>query len=70
MQERITRMTRFEDLPDYLSVEEIRVYLGLGRSTIYDLLRRGELPAVRFGRVIRIPRHSLAQYAAAEEEAR
>jgi excisionase family DNA binding protein len=24
--------------------------LGIGRSTMYDLIRRGELPAVRLGR--------------------
>ena len=62
MQERITRHTRFEDLPDFLSVEETRIYLGLGRSTIYELLRRKELSAVRFGRVIRVPRAALEKY--------
>ena len=62
VQEPITRQTRFEDLPDFLSVEETRVYLGLGRSTMYELLRRKELTYVRFGRVIRIPRTALEQY--------
>lgn len=55
MQEPITRRTRFEDLPDFLSVEETRTYLELGRSTMYELLRRKELTYMRFGRVIRIP---------------
>ena len=55
----VTRQTRFEDLPDLLSVEEARTYLGLGRSTMYELRRRKDLAHVRFGRVIRIPREAL-----------
>jgi len=60
--EPITRQTRFEDLPDFLSVEEFRTYLGIGRSTAYDLLRRGEVSYVRFGRVIRVPRAAIESY--------
>ena len=60
--ERITRRTRFEDLPDFLSVEEFRTYLGIGRSTAYDLLRQGKVPCLRFGRVIRVPRGALERY--------
>jgi excisionase family DNA binding protein len=59
---RVTRQTRFEDLPDFLSVEEFRIYLGIGRSTAYDLLRRGEVSCVRFGRVIRVPRAATESY--------
>jgi excisionase family DNA binding protein len=66
--EPITRKTRFEDLPDFLSVEETRVYLGLGRSTLYELLRRGELKCVKFGRVIRIARGALRRYVEPEAE--
>lgn len=61
----ITRQTRFEDLPDFLSVEETRIYLGLGRSTLYELIRSKVLASVRFGRVIRIPRGALARYVSA-----
>jgi len=64
--ERITGKTRFENLPDFLSVEEARAYLGLGRSTIDELLRRKELVCARFGRVIRIPRAALERYVVGE----
>ncbi len=37
----ITRKTPIADLPEFLSPEEFREYVGIGRSTIYDLLRRG-----------------------------
>jgi excisionase family DNA binding protein len=59
VQDRITRDTKWEMLPDYLTPEEARAYLNLGRTTVYDLVRSGELPAVRFGKVLRIPREAL-----------
>ena len=59
VQDRITRDTKWEMLPDYLTPAEARAYLNLERSTLYDLVRRGELPAVRFGKVLRIPREAL-----------
>jgi excisionase family DNA binding protein len=49
-------------LPQFLSVEEFRTFVGLGRSTVYDLLRRGEMPCIRFGRVLRIPKTALRPY--------
>jgi excisionase family DNA binding protein len=55
----ITRHTPFEDLPELLSVDELSVYLGISRGLCYDLLRRGELPSVKFGRIIRIPKAAL-----------
>ena len=55
----ITRATPVEELPEFLSPEEFRTYVGIGRATCYDLLRRGDIPSVRFGRVIRIPKSAL-----------
>lgn len=66
MSELITSQTSFDDLPEFLTAEEIRTYLRLGRSTIYELLRRGELPHVRFGRAIRVPKAALARYLSKE----
>ena len=59
----IDRSTPVDSLPEFLSPEEFRRYLGLGRSTVYDLLRRDELPHVRFGRCIRIPKAVLQSFA-------
>lgn len=55
----IDRRTPFEALPEFLSPDEFRRYLDLGRSTCYDLLRRNQIPHVRYGRVIRIPKTAL-----------
>lgn len=37
------------------TVLEAAEILQLRRDTIYGLIKRGELPAVRFGRTVRIP---------------
>lgn len=42
-----------------LTVPETARLLRIGRNTVYELVARGELPAVRLGRVIRIPRRRL-----------
>ena len=55
----IDRQTDFEALPAYLSPEEFREHVGIGRSTVYDLLRRGDIPHIRFGRSYRIPKSAL-----------
>ena len=47
-------------LPEWLTVPQFAQELGIGRSLVYDLVRRGELREVRrFGRLVRIHRDSL-----------
>lgn len=59
MSSSIDRSVPFEELPEFLSPEEFRAYVGISRSTVYDLLRRDEIPHVKFGRCIRIPKSAL-----------
>lgn len=42
-----------------LTVPETAKLLRISRNLAYELVARGELPAVRLGRVIRIPRGAL-----------
>jgi len=42
-----------------LTVEEAARRLGLGRTTVYGLIRDGELHSVRIGRARRIPAEAL-----------
>jgi excisionase family DNA binding protein len=63
----VLRSTPLADLPEFLTPEEFGSYLGLGRNTTYELLRRSEVPHRRFGRAIRIPKSALsADWAKAE----
>ena len=50
------------DQPMLLRAEEVAKLLSLGRSTIFQMLARGELPAVRVGRAVRIPRSALEEW--------
>lgn len=44
-----------------LSVEEAGRVLGVGRSLAYELARRGEIPAIRLGNRLVVPRVRLEQ---------
>jgi len=44
---------------DTFTVDEVAERLGIGRNAAYDAIRRGELPALRIGRRIVVPRAAL-----------
>jgi excisionase family DNA binding protein len=46
-------------LPATYSVPEAGRIVGLGKNASYDAARRGELPTLRFGRRLRVPRATL-----------
>lgn len=46
-------------LPLVLSVSEAARLLGVSKSLVYDLLTRGELPALRLGRRVVVPTGAL-----------
>ncbi len=49
------------DYPDFLTVEQTREILGLGKNTMYEALKRGDIPSVRIGRLIRISKKVLEE---------
>ena len=51
-----------------LSVQELAAYLKVGSSTIYRLLKRGELPGYRVGSEWRFNVEALAEWLRAKEE--
>ena len=51
--------TRLDLLPEVMSVEQAARYLGIGRNTAYEAIRRGELPATRIGRRLVVVRAAL-----------
>lgn len=42
-----------------LRVEDVMSVLGVSRWMVYEMIRRGELPVLRVGRLVRIPREAL-----------
>jgi excisionase family DNA binding protein len=51
-----------------LRVGEAAELLRLGESTVKLMIRRGELPVVRYGRAVRIPRGDLEKWVADRTE--
>ena len=44
------------EAPDTYSVPEAGRRIGLGKNASYEAARRGELPTLKFGRKLRVPR--------------
>lgn len=57
----ITRFTPLADLPELLRPEEAAAYLGVSKGLAYELARRGDLPSVKLGRLLRIKREGLIE---------
>lgn len=45
-----------------LRIPEVAAELRLARSSVYQLIQTGELPVVRFGRAVRVPRSALESW--------
>ena len=44
---------------DVMTAAEVALLLGLPKSTVYELARRGELPCARLGRTVRFLRDDI-----------
>ncbi|MHB8506490.1 MAG: helix-turn-helix domain-containing protein [Acidimicrobiales bacterium] len=44
-----------------LTVEEAAILLGISRGLAYELVRRGEMPSIRLGRRVVVPRRRLVR---------
>ncbi len=51
-----------------MSVESAAKLLGIARGSMYQAVRRGEVPSVRIGRRIVIPRRALERLLSGESE--
>jgi excisionase family DNA binding protein len=47
-------IARLDDLPELLTPEEAREVLRVSRNSMYELLRTGTVPSLKYGRLIRI----------------
>lgn len=49
-------------MPLLLTVRDVEAALQLGRTRTYELVRSGELPVIRLGRIVRVPRDELERW--------
>ena len=57
-----TTRTRLVVRPLLVSVEDAAALLGIGRTTLYELIRQGDVRPIRIGRCVRIPQRELQAY--------
>ena len=60
IQEKVTRVIRFNDLPD-VTPREVQSFMRLGRNATYTLLQNGTLRSVRLGQKYLIPRDAVVE---------
>ena len=49
-------------LPDVLSVREVEHILGVGRVSVYRLIKEGKISAFQMGNTYKIPKQTLTQF--------
>ena len=59
---KITRETRFEDLPDVITAQECADYLGLEVHTVRAYIREGCIRAAKCGKHYRVRRNWINDY--------
>lgn len=58
----MARVGANERSPELLTVSEAAALCRLSKTTVYQIIRRGEWPVKRIGRTIRIPRRWLEDW--------
>lgn len=54
-------MTRYDEMPDLMTVDEVCRLLRLSKNTVYDMIRGKEIPSIKVGRQIRVPKRALIE---------
>ena len=52
----------FKEYPDILTVSQVAEALGIGKKSVYTLIREKELGHIRIGRKIIIPKYCLEDF--------
>jgi len=53
---------------EILNTDEVMDYLGIGRNTMYELLKEKKIKAFKIGKVWKIPKEALDEYVTRECE--
>ncbi len=64
----MSKLSMFENYPDVVEVEDLRVMLGgISKKLAYRLLANQEIRSVRVGRTYKIPKVCVIEYLMGEE---
>lgn len=58
----VDRSRFLDSYPDVLTTEEARAVLGIGKNSIYTLLKEGRIKSIRIGTMHRIPKKELESF--------
>ena len=56
----------YDQLPDYLTVKELKQYLRIGNNKAYELANRPDFPSLRFGCKKVFPKEQVREWAERE----
>jgi excisionase family DNA binding protein len=57
--EEVKQVEQSSDSPQLLKAFEVAKILGLGRTKVYEMMAGGQLPVVKIGTAVRVPRKRL-----------
>lgn len=57
----VTRRACMSEEREIYTVEEAGAKLGLSRNSAYEAVRRGDIPCIRIGRRVLVPKKALAR---------
>ena len=66
----MNRATDISYLPLVFSVPEAAQLIGIGKNTMYYIIKEGQIPCIRIGRQIRISRTALLKYLGIDQSAK
>lgn len=52
----------YPSIPDVLTVKQLQQILCIGRKAAYDLVRSGDIPHLKIGKSIRIPKRGFLDF--------
>lgn len=67
-QKNINRFRTYEEVPLFLSCQDIMCLLGLSRATVYALFKSRDFPFIKTGRFFIVRKEALFQWIASHEK--
>lgn len=58
----IEETTMFADYPDVVTPNDLRLMLNIGRNSVYNLIRSGQIEVIRIGKKILVPKISVIRF--------